>query len=64
MSEEKKYVYMRSSPGEEPVRVEKYEHELTQANKDLFLGDLINSWEKAPEECQDKFIEYLWGRKK
>ena len=56
----KEYVIWSHKPGEEPVRIVKTEEELTQADYDLFLGDLLNTFEKCPPRTKIDFMMRLY----
>ncbi len=57
--EEKEYVFTmsRGIDDSRPIRVK--EHELTQPQKDLLLGEVIWLYQNLPLELQNKFNEKI-----
>ena len=53
---EKEYIIYVSTAGNKTTRVAKKEEELTKQDYDLFLGNLINSWDKSPEKTKLEFM--------
>jgi hypothetical protein len=58
--ESKEYVMWVTYPGSEPKRVTKTEEELTQQDYNLFLGDLIETFNKCPNRTQTEFLMWVY----
>lgn len=55
----KMYVVYSHAPGEKPIRLEKYEQDLTQQDLNLFLGDLIHCYNECPPVVKEQFKNML-----
>ncbi len=59
---EKEYTFSKNLMGGEPPYVFTVkESDLTQPQKNLLLGEIINSFNNLPEELKDKFMYSMFG---
>ena len=57
--EGKVYSFTIAKAGQDEERVDKLEHELTERDKDFLLGNLVNEFNKCPDDVKLRFIELL-----
>ena len=57
----KTYTFWKSTDGsKEPERYEVKEEDLTQQEKDLLVGTLLNDFDNLPRELQDRVAERIY----
>lgn len=56
---DKPYVIFRYKPNGDPIREEKTEDQLTESDLNLFYGNIVLAYERAPLAIQERFKKYL-----